>query len=289
MKLMGLFPIAFILAACSAHTVENKTDAGVLDTNCDSGSCDWPAGFASSISNTLKTPIDENSAHCGAGMIWVHGDYCPKDDQKCIKYVRNDPNDQCAEFRQPVHCLAKTRPMSFCMAEFEAQNKRGEIPQTWVSWNQAKALAEAQGNRLCTDTEWTFAAMGEEMFPLPYGDGYHRDSTKCNIDRHITGVKVMSVRDPNSEGAARLRSYIVPSGSMNACRPPANPKIHDLSGNVDEFVYNEHGFVDHAPYVSGMKGGWFGHIRAASRPMTTAHNQWFYWYESSYRMCSDAK
>jgi sulfatase modifying factor 1 len=61
--------------------------------------------------------------------------------------------------------------------------------------------------------------------------------------------------------------------------------VHDMTGNVDEWVVNEKG----EPYRSGLKGGYFGKIRAQCRPMTTDHNEWFRFYQVGFRCCEAAR
>ena len=67
-----------------------------------------------------------------------------------------------------------------------------------------------------------------------------------------------------------------------------------MTGNVDEWVVNERHFEPvepgkKRPYISGLKGGYWGPIRARCRPATTSHNEWFRFYQVGFRCCSDAK
>ena len=41
------------------------------------------------------------------------------------------------------------------------------------------------------------------------------------------------------------------------------------------------------PYVSGLKGGYWGPVRDRCRPMTTDHNQWHTGYQVGFRCCED--
>jgi len=68
-----------------------------------------------------------------------------------------------------------------------------------------------------------------------------------------------------------------------------------MTGNVDEWVIHEEHFTTpelpgkKAPFISGLKGGYWGPIRAACRPVTTAHNELFFFYQVGFRCCADAK
>jgi hypothetical protein len=61
-----------------------------------------------------------------------------------------------------------------------------------------------------------------------------------------------------------------------------------MTGNVDEWVVNEHPDPDKEIDISGLKGGYFGPIRARCRPMTNSHNRWFRFYQVGFRCCADA-
>ena len=56
-----------------------------------------------------------------------------------------------------------------------------------------------------------------------------------------------------------------------------------MTGNVDEWVVNESG----RPYQSGLKGGYWGPVRTRCRPMTTAHNEDFNFYQIGFRCCGE--
>jgi len=118
------------------------------------------------------------------------------------------------------------------------------------------------------------------MKPYPYGDGYHRDRTACNIDNAVPeNVDVFKSRSPHDEMTQRLNAMLVPSGSMKSCVSPFG--VFDMVGNIDELVVNETGH----PYKSGLMSGHIFGVRNACRPMTEAHNEDFGWYETGSRCC----
>ena len=63
--------------------------------------------------------------------------------------------------------------------------------------------------------------------------------------------------------------------------------VHDMVGNVDEWVVN----VSQAgkPHLSGLKGGYWGPVRTRCRPMTTAHDETFRYYQIGFRCCGEAQ
>jgi formylglycine-generating enzyme required for sulfatase activity len=74
---------------------------------------------------------------------------------------------------------------NFYMDKYEYPNKIGELPVTNVTWQEARAMCEAEGKRLCTDQEWVQACRGPQGLRYPYGPTY--DGTKCNSESPFDG------------------------------------------------------------------------------------------------------
>jgi formylglycine-generating enzyme required for sulfatase activity len=214
-------------------------------------------------------------------MVPVVGDYCTNADQRCLRWLDGDTQMRCAEFA-PSRCVGARRPMAFCMDRYEYPNQPGAYPQVMVSWYEAQRACQAQGRRLCTQAEWTFACEGPEMRPYPYGDGLHRDATACRMDHQTLRPDRARLGHPMTSADESARLYeAVPSGSMPACVSWAG--VHDMTGNADEWTVN----VSGVPYQSALKGGWWGYIRARCRPSTIAHNEGFVYYQIGFRCCQD--
>jgi formylglycine-generating enzyme required for sulfatase activity len=219
-------------------------------------------------------------------MVDISGDYCPWMEQFCIRPV--DPlhpeQDRCAEFAQNGRCLGTPVHKHFCVDRYEWPNQPGVKPSVDVDWMGARERCAGQGRRLCTDTEWTLACEGRERLPYPYG--FARNTEACNIDKPYIFPDDAKIADPRtrSEEFARLDQRD-PSGARDACVSPYG--VFDMTGNVDEWVVNESGREDDKPFVSGLKGGYWGPVRDRCRPMTTDHNQWFRFYQIGFRCCQD--
>jgi hypothetical protein len=227
------------------------------------------------------TPVDAKSGNCPAGMVDVEGDYCPAVEQRCLRWLDPEEKMRCAEFAPTSKCLGKTVHKHFCMDKFEYPNKAGEKPVIMKTWYQAKAACEGQGKRLCGDSEWTLACEGQERLPYPYG--YQRNSEACNIDKPHPNPDEAAIADPKRRDAEVARLWQgEPSGSRESCVSPYG--VHDMTGNVDEWVVNESG----KPYKSGLKGGYWGPVRDRCRPMTVAHGEDFSFYQIGFRCCADA-
>lgn len=230
---------------------------------------------------------------CPKGMIEVEGEYCNTVEQVCLRWVdatgaNTDPPEpgktgRCGVWQFPSKCLSPFRVHKhFCIDKYEYPNVEGQRPQSWMTWYDVKNACESQGKRLCTRSEWTFACEGEEIRPYPYGDGYHRDRTSCNTDNATPeGVDVFQSKRPGDAMSRRLDEMLAPAGSKPLC--VSSFGVHDMVGNIDEFVVNETG----KPYVSGLMSGHIFGVRNACRPMTEAHGPSFGWYETGGRCCSD--
>jgi formylglycine-generating enzyme len=225
-------------------------------------------------------PLASNGS-CPEAMIEVDGDYCPYLEQKCLRWLDPETKMRCAEFAPTSECQGKTAHKHFCIDRFEYPNKPGEKPLIMKTWYEAKATCQADGKRLCGESEWTVACEGQEHLPYPYG--YARNAEACNIDKPHPDVNEAAIANPKTRDAEVARLWQgEPSGSREACVSPYG--VHDMTGNVDEWVVNESGH----PFKSGLKGGYWGPVRTRCRPMTTAHNEDFSFYQIGFRCCGDA-
>lgn len=244
---------------------------------------------------------------CPSDMVEVEGDYCTDLQTVCIYNTeingKRKPGPAsltwaCGEYQKPTVCVGSTVHMHYCIDRYEWPNKEGQKPQDWMTWYDAKKAVESVDKRLCTHREWALAAEGPNRDPLPYGNGYTRDSSLCNFDRDQSLNVAMQSKTKDDAASEKLRGVLVPSGSMPDCASAYG--VHDMAGNIDEWVVNEASNILECPpdvrkvkkcgelsYRSGLMGGHVWHVRNASRPMTTAHNASFGWYETGTRACKD--
>lgn len=242
---------------------------------------DSPIAVSTAVKTTTTPAVAEATSFCPRGMIEVEGDYCATIEQKCLRWLDPDTKMRCAEFAPNTQCAGKQTHKHFCIDQFEYPNVPGEKPVIMKSWYQARDTCQAQGKRLCGESEWTLACEGQEHLPYPYG--YARNSEACNIDKPHPDVDELAIANPATRDAEVARLWQgEPSGTREACVSPYG--VHDMTGNVDEWVVNESGH----PYKSGLKGGYWGPVRTRCRPMTTAHNEEFIFYQIGFRCCEDA-
>ncbi len=225
---------------------------------------------------------------CPPDMAEVEGDYCPLVTEKCLRWADPASKLQCLEFERPAAapgCALNTQHKQFCIDRYEWPNKLGALPTGMATWHEAKTSCEAIGKRLCSDTEWTLACEGPEHQPYPYGDGYARDAAACNIDKPYVWPRPEKLFAPETRAGELARlDQREPSGSRAACVSPYG--VYDMAGNVDEWVVNVSQYGQ--PHISGLKGGYWGPVRTRCRPMTTAHDETFRYYQIGFRCCGEA-
>ncbi len=249
---------------------------------------------------------DVGPSPCPKGSVLVDGDYCPRVSQVCLQWVTRKgealpeaaPADgesgRCGTFSFPTVCLGKKIHVRFCINKYELPNIEGQPPMSWLGYYDVVSECQARGERICEKSEWTFACEGPNMQPLPYGDGYHRNSNDCNVDRPLPDEikNASSISNPSSREGIILDSLRTLAGSRPNCVSPFG--VFDLVGNIDEFVHYPQGHVgsgepdDKGPYTSELVGGHYFGVRNACRPMT-AHDERFQWYETGGRCCSDPR
>lgn len=81
--------------------------------------------------------------------------------------------------------LVKLGDSEFCIDRYEWPNKRGVIPNSYVSLYQATDSCYSVGKRLCTSEEWMLACSGPYTWTYPYGKGYERYACATH-DKKVT-------------------------------------------------------------------------------------------------------
>ncbi|HEY3815626.1 MAG TPA: SUMF1/EgtB/PvdO family nonheme iron enzyme [Polyangiaceae bacterium] len=215
------------------------------------------------------------SSACPDEMVLIEGDYCPKVEQRCLRWM--DPPGRyheyrCAEYAKPARCLAPREHRRFCIDRHERVDEESGLPLNVQSWTDAKRSCESQGARVCVESEWTFACEGEEMRPYPYG--WRRSADKCNADR----VDLLAA------GGARLRDERDPAGAHPQCASPFG--VLDMAGNVAEWVSVD-GFPDGQLVV--QKGNWWQPGKHACRDAQGGHDRFYKGTETGFRCCAGAE
>jgi hypothetical protein len=242
-----------------------------------------PATLASRMAE--QKLVMASSESCPSDMVEISGYYCPDPVAICDEYI-SEQHDRCERFRPNVRCLGKPKPMHFCIDRFEFPNDAGKRPALDVTWEDARSQCVNMGKRLCDAEEWTLACEGPQRKPYPFG--YVRDATICNFDKPYIIPDSNAFDNPKTRAAevARLNQS-ERSGSRPRC--VSDYGVYDMTGNVDEWVLNDHGSSQGPEFQSGLKGGYWGPVRNRCRPITTDHNQWHRGYQIGFRCCNDVR
>ncbi|NRA35522.1 MAG: SUMF1/EgtB/PvdO family nonheme iron enzyme, partial [Polyangiaceae bacterium] len=183
-----------------------------------------------------EAPEPAGPSACPNGMKLVEGDYCTKVQQNCLKSWFDESNKKkvCEKFEEKTTCVGDRVKKRYCVDEFEYPNVKNHRPQVMNNFYQAQVKCAAQGKRMCTESEWTFACEGPEMKPFPHG--YVRDATKCRGDQKwvTPNMKKVAKRDPVE--IERLWQG-VDSGTQPDCISDFG--VADMPGNADEVAASE--------------------------------------------------
>lgn len=254
-----------------------------------------PDASAPSASADAALPSDAStttdaSAVCPTDMHHVKRDFCTKVDRQCLKseYDKANHITICHRFQAgSTRCVGPRVSLDFCIDRYEYPNEKGAHPPVMVSFYDASGLCAARGKRLCYESEWTAACEGPEEKPFPYG--WERSAEKCNFDNAWVNPSLKKIYsdDPGVRDAELARlDRSVPSGSKPGC--VSDDGVFDLTGNVDEWVLADRDRPEEKGRFSALKGGAWGHVRNACRPVTTSHEPEFTYYFVSFRCCRDA-
>jgi sulfatase modifying factor 1 len=248
---------------------------------------------------------DAGEPPCPAGMIFVAGTYCNDVERTCEAEEKNDATHitLCHAFAHETRCVSKDardageQTRAFCIDTYEYPNEAGAHPSWMVTWYDAEATCRSNHKRLCYESEWTMACEGPSKSPFPYG--WERDGTACNVDNVFIApsLEKMNAIDPPDAGDAAVQALelvrldqSVPSGAMDRC--VSGFGVRDMTGNFDEWTTNDRPVGPRGPDTgrfASLKGGAWGHVRNACRPVTTKHSPGWAYYFVSFRCCADAK
>ncbi len=220
-----------------------------------SGAGLWPSPSASAAQALAAAlPLLPEHSHpdprsgtlCPPGMLLVDGSFCPAVAHFCAEWIHEDPTDtrrvraekRCRRYEKRLVCEGDMAHLHVCIDRFEYPNFVATRPAMMTSYRDASAACAVEGKRLCDTDEWTLACEGPRSWPYP--TGLERDPKRCPIDRPR--------RPPNEEALAQPADVALEVARLDQrTKAGANPGcasyfgVHDLTGNVAEWVHDRYG------------------------------------------------
>lgn len=168
---------------------------------------------------------DLSVAACTEGMVFVPANDCATADKLC------------------------TATAAFCIDRYEYPNLLGVLPAAMVRFDEARKSCSAEGKRLCSDAEWTWACSGQGAPP---------PATACNLGPELDEqqIDLLEARPRDVAGQLARIDRRTESGAMAEC--VSSTGAGDLLGNVQEWVQSSH-----PGYEAGQKGGHFATTQAS--------------------------
>lgn len=228
-------------------------------------------------------------------MVLVDGNYCRNLEVTCLKSYEAPQNHLtvCLKVKEPTVCVGDTKPLRFCIDQYEFPNKKGERPLVMQNFYQAQVHCAKRGKRMCTEEEWTKACEGPDNKPFPYG--YEKDPTICNGEKPWDRPDGKKILNSDPVELERLWQGKV-SGSQPRC--VSDYGVWDMPGNADELAAS----VTHLPAKTiGKKtklfgqdfdnvtigGPWYTGVRNMCQPKIYTHDESFAYYYLSWRCCAE--
>lgn len=165
----------------------------------------------------------------------------------------------------------------------KAVSKAGVVPQTHVSWHDAKAACGNAGKRLCRANEWARACKGPDKTRYPYGDahvaGMCVDTGRtAPLPKLYSGPEMYTAKAMNDPRLNQLPNTVEATGAAASCTNTFG--VHDMVGNVHEWADD-----------GAFHGGYYLDTRINREGCdytTSAHNREYYDYSIGFRCCADA-
>lgn len=253
----GSAAIAWLIGGSRREVVYSKDEVGADENSPRSSDAVTAPLVASEPVNAAALILPEahpwSSSLCPADMVWVGGEYCPR-------------VNAAAEHSS---CGGGERTIAVCMDPFEYPNQQGVFPAVMLDYSAARGVCAAEGKRLCSESEWTFACQRQ------------RQGADCNIGRTDLVVRTQELAKPervSREVAANEgRRPNGETGCVNDFR------VFDLLGNVQEWVKSEHS----QPFVGALKGGRYNQGSIGCSRSIYVSDAWTRYPHTGVRCCAD--
>jgi sulfatase modifying factor 1 len=226
---------------------------------------------------------------CPPDMRLVEGVHHEHVSHVCLDELPTAPVAMGKRKRKDLHCYhyeedvtvleGPTTPIRVCMDQFEAPNRRGARPLVMASFRSAESWCGKVGKRVCNEREWELACEGPAHLPLTYG--WAVNTKLCNSNKGWRPVDFSKFGGPLevAEREAQKLWQGAPSGHYTSCVSAFG--VHDLNGNVEEWVTSREGRA----FPGSLMGGFWAKPWTGCRGTNDAHEATFAFYETGFRCC----
>ncbi len=215
-------------------------------------------------------------AACPADMVSVRGETCVDRYEAYVVELLAGGKERAHSPLEPVAGL-----------RVKAMNKKGALPQAYISRDEAQAACENAGKRLCTDDEWLTACRGKRPTAWPYGK--ERVVGRCN-DHGTSSFNLVFGSDGqpplpseytfehlNDPRLNAMPGTLARAGSHAKCK--SGFQVFDMVGNLHEWT---------AASAGTFLGGYYLDVEQhgpGCEYRTTAHHAKYHDYSTGFRCC----
>lgn len=208
---------------------------------------------------------------CPTGMALIQGRFCMDRWEASLQTAAG-------EAHSPYRSVGAER--------LEAVSAPGQVPQAYISMNEAKAACDRSGKRLCSTAEFLDACAGNSRRPLrtyPYGSA--EEPNACNVDQAGSPTMLLHAgrrkRDSywmNDPRINQLGGTVAPTGAFEQC--VSADGVYDLVGNLLEWTQGDRPLLMGGYYLDSHENG------DGCRYVTMRHGADYHDYSTGFRCCS---
>jgi formylglycine-generating enzyme required for sulfatase activity len=213
----------------------------------------------------------KKKAGCPADMVSIRGEYCVDRYEAYVAEVHKGGKLKKHSPYAPLNAKKK----------YKALNRKGRMPQGYISRDEAASACDNAGKRLCTDEEWITACKGKKPTDWPYGD--ERKPGRCN-DEGVSAFQIYFGADGaytwENLNDPRLNQHAgtcAPAGKHSGCKNSF--KVYDMVGNLHEWTADPGGTFRGGYYLDVTQHG------DGCNYKTTAHHGKYHDYSTGFRCC----
>ncbi|MCB9585433.1 MAG: SUMF1/EgtB/PvdO family nonheme iron enzyme [Polyangiaceae bacterium] len=227
--------------------------------------------LASAEADEPVTADVKSGKRCPPGMALIQGRFC-------IDRWEASLETASGEAHSPYQSVGAEK--------LKATTGKGNVPQGYISMNEAGAACQRSGKRLCSTAEWLDACAGSSKRPLrsyPYGNEEQADA--CNADQPGSPTMVLHhgrhktdsywMNDPRIN---QLGGTVAPTGSFDQCVSPEG--VYDLVGNLLEWTQGDRPLLMGGYYLDSHENG------DGCRYVTMRHGADYHDYSTGFRCCA---